>query len=102
MPFFSSRFLPKVWNRAGKLFGINAHGQDISLKINAISRSHAETDAFQQAFNAGAIGGRARLTVDRALCVSCGQNGGVVGLARQLGLEELEIFTPGAIRFIKP
>ena len=58
------------------------------------SRTHAEADAFQQAFDKGLRGGRARLTVDRDLCRACGQNGGVKGMARQLDLEEIEIITP--------
>ncbi|ATQ70953.1 RHS repeat-associated core domain-containing protein [Methylosinus trichosporium] len=35
-----------------KFYGINAHGQDITLSVNAISRTHAEADAFQQAASA--------------------------------------------------
>ena len=36
-----------------RFYGINAHGQNISLKVNPITRTHAEADVFQQAFNAG-------------------------------------------------
>ena len=30
------------------VYGISGHGQDVSLRVNAISRTHAETDALQQ------------------------------------------------------
>jgi hypothetical protein len=33
-------------------YGINAHGRPISLRTNAITRTHAEADAFQQAADA--------------------------------------------------
>jgi RHS repeat-associated protein len=85
-----------------KFYGINAHGQPVTLKVNAISKTHAETDAFQQAFNAGAGGGKARLVVDRDLCAACGQNGAVKSLARQLGVTELEVVTPGGTQVITP
>lgn len=79
-------------------FGINAgsnpNHRKITLKVNPISRTHAEADAFQQACDAGLKGGIARLTVDRDLCRACGQNGGVKGMARQLGLEEIEVISP--------
>jgi len=76
-------------------FGINAHGQDVTLSVNAISRTHAETDAFQQAYNDGVTGTGGTLYVDRELCKACGQNGAVKSLARQLGLKQLTIVTPG-------
>ena len=74
--------------------GSNPKRSKITLKINPISRTHAEADAFQQAFDAGLRGGRARLTVDQDLCRACGQNGGVKGMARQVDLEEIEILSP--------
>jgi hypothetical protein len=87
----------------GKSFyGISAHGQPISLRVNAITATHAEADAFQQAANAGVSGGRGTLFVDRALCPACGTNGGVQGLARQLGLIELEVITPQGSQLFKP
>ena len=46
--------------------------------------------------------GRGTLLVDRVLCVACGPNGGVRGLARQLGLEEVEVVTPLATQVIRP
>lgn len=60
-----------------------------------------KSNALQQAFDAGIRGGRARLIVDRDLCRACGQNGGVKGMARQLGVEELEIISPSGCEIIK-
>jgi hypothetical protein len=65
------------------------------LRLKSIqSVTHAEADAFQQAFEVGLRGGKACLTVDRSLCRACGQNVGVKGMAKQLGLSELEIISP--------
>lgn len=75
-------------------YGINAHGQNITLSVNAITKSHAEADVFQQAANAGISGGRARLFVDADLCQACNLNGGVRSMARQLGLQSVEVITP--------
>jgi hypothetical protein len=75
-------------------YGINAHGQPVTLEVNAISATHAETDAFQQAANAGVNGGAGQLFVDSELCGACGANGAVASLARQLGLDSLEVITP--------
>lgn len=66
----------------------------ITLRVNPISRTHAEADVFQQAFDLGLRGGTARLIVDRDLCRACGEKGGVKGMARQLELEALEVITP--------
>lgn len=85
-----------------RFYGINAHGQPVSLKTNVITATHAEADAFQQAAKAGVHGGQGRLYVDRDLCRACGPSGGVRGLARQLGLEELEVVTPSGIQIIRP
>ena len=81
--------------------GSNPNRRPITLKVNPISRTHAEADAFQQAFDAGIRGGRGRLIVDRDLCRACGQNGGVKGMARQLDLEEIEIISPSGQQNIK-
>ena len=81
--------------------GSNPTPRQITLRVNPISRTHAEADAFQQAYDAGLRGGRARLIVDRDLCRACGQNGGVKGMARQLNLDELEIISPGGRELIK-
>jgi hypothetical protein len=87
----------------GKAFyGINAHGQPITMGVNAISRTHAEADAFQQALNAGVKGGNATLYVDRALCAACGQNGGVRSMARQLGLSQVTVITPQGTLVVRP
>ncbi|HLM47271.1 MAG TPA: deaminase [Myxococcaceae bacterium] len=85
-----------------RFYGINAHGQPVSLKTNVITATHAEAAAFQQAAKAGVHGGRGRLYVDRDLCRACGTSGGARGLARQLGLEELEVVTPSGIQLIRP
>jgi hypothetical protein len=82
-------------------YGINAHGQDVNLRVNPISETHAEADVFQQAKNANVTGGRGRLIVDRDLCGACGRSGAVTSLARQLGLTEIEIITPSGARTIK-
>jgi hypothetical protein len=85
-------------------FGINSSSnptqRQITLRVNPISRTHAEADAFQQAFDLGFRGGRARLTVDRDLCRACGQNGGVKGMAKQLDLDEIEIISPSGCQII--
>lgn len=83
-------------------YGINGHAQRTTLKVNAISASHAEMDAFQQAANAGVRGNGGRLFVDSELCKSCAKYGGVRSLARQLGLKELEIVTPSGVTTITP
>ncbi len=81
--------------------GSNPNRRRITLTVNPISRTHAEADALQQAFDAGVRGGRARLIVDRDLCRACGQNGGVKGMARQLGLELLEVISPSGYEIIE-
>jgi len=83
-------------------YGINAHGQPVTMNVNAITRTHAEADAFQQAFNAGARGESAVLHVDRALCTACGQNGGVRSMARQLGVNQTTVITPQGTQIIGP
>ncbi len=81
--------------------GSNPNRRTITLKINAISKQHAEADAFQQALDAGLKGGRARLIVDRDLCRACGEKSGVKGMAKELGLEEVEVITPSGSQVIK-
>lgn len=81
--------------------GSNPTPRQITLRVNPISRTHAEADAFQQAYDSGLRGGRARLVVDRDLCRACGQNGGVKGMAKQLDLEELEVISPSGREIIK-
>jgi len=72
-----------------------------SLRPNAITRQHAEADAFNQeadAFNQAAWSGttaeKATLTVDRNLCGACGRSGGVKSMAKALGIKELTVVTP--------
>jgi MafB19-like deaminase len=85
-------------------FGVNSSSnptrRQITLRVNPISRTHAEADAFQQAYDLGIRGGKARLIVDRDLCRACGQNGGVKGMARQLDIEELEVISPSDCQLI--
>lgn len=88
-----------------EFFGINSvsnpHRRRITLTVNPISRTHAEADALQQAFDAGLRGGTGRLIVDRDMCRACGQNGGVKGMAKQLELEQLEVISPSSHEVIK-
>jgi MafB19-like deaminase len=85
-------------------FGVNSSSnptrRQITMRVNPISRTHAEADAFQQAYDLGIRGGKARLIVDRDLCRACGQNGGVKGMARQFDLEEIEIISPSGCQLI--
>jgi MafB19-like deaminase len=85
-------------------FGVNSSSnptrRPITLRVNPISRTHAEADAFQQAYDLGIRGGKARLIVDRDLCRACGQNGGVKGMAKQLDIEELEVISPSGYQLI--
>ena len=89
----------------GEFFGINSgsnpYRRRITLTVNPISRTHAEADAFQQAYDVGLRRGTGRLIVDRDLCRACGQNGGVKGMAKQLDLEQLEITSPSSHEVIK-
>ncbi len=80
--------------------GSNPYSRKVTLKVNPISKTHAEADAFQQAADAGVRGGKARLIVDRELCAACGIRGGVNSMAWQLGIEELEIVTPSGTKMI--
>jgi MafB19-like deaminase len=85
-------------------FGVNSSSnptrRQITLRVNPISRTHAEADAFQQAYDLGIRSGKARLIVDRDLCRACGQNGGVKGMAKQLDIEELEVISPSGYQLI--
>lgn len=75
-------------------YGQNGQSQPITLKVNAISKFHAETNAFQRAYNDGVQGGDGILYVDRPMCLACGQNGAVRSLGMQLGLTSLIVFDP--------
>jgi hypothetical protein len=78
-------------------YGINAHGQELAIRVNAISATHAEADAFNQALQAGVRGGEGTLFVDRGLCLACGQNGAVRSMAQQLGLDSIKVTTPNGM-----
>ena len=85
-------------------FGINKsdnpYPHEIKFNVNPITKTHAEADAFQQAYDAGIKSGKARLIVDRDLCAACGLRGGVNSMAWQLGIEELEIIAPSGSKTI--
>ncbi|MBO1346314.1 MAG: hypothetical protein EBE86_002420 [Hormoscilla sp. GUM202] len=80
--------------------GSNPNSREITLRVNPITKTHAEADAFQQAADAGVRGRKARLIVDRDLCAACGLRGGVNSMAWQLGIEELDIVTPSGSKTI--
>jgi hypothetical protein len=84
------------------LYGHNAHGRQITLKVNNQTKHHAEADVFQQAYEKGIRGRKGTLYVDRALCKACGQFGGARSMVRQLGLEELTVVTPWGRSTITP
>lgn len=70
-----------------EFIGTNAHGRKpITLTVNNISITHAETDVFQQAKDAGISVGKAVLIVDREVCPPCGLRGAVKSMAKQLEL----------------
>ena len=78
-------------------YGISAHGQKITLRVNPVSRTYAEADVFQQAANSGVKARTATLYVDypTGLCGYCGQSGAVRGMARQLGLDRVTVVYSG-------
>jgi MafB19-like deaminase len=90
----------------GKTFYGWSGGKDIAMRVNPVSRFHAEADVFQQALNAGMTGeATATLYVDYpgGLCLACAGNDGVDTLARQLGLREVQVVGPNfSHRFIFP
>ena len=81
-------------------YGISAHGQPITMEVNAISKAHAEADAFQQALNAGVRSDTAVLYIDnvKGLCGACGSNGGLGSMMRSLGVDSLMVVTPNGIQ----
>ena len=91
----------------GRVFyGHNGHGIDTTFdKVNAITKTHAEGNVTQRALNAG-MKGKAKtadIYVDRELCPSCGRNNGIGLLARELGLESINVHTPsGSKRYFPP
>jgi RHS repeat-associated protein len=89
-----------------EIWGMSAHGQDVSFPVNSISRTHAEIDALHQLYQhraaAGVTGGRATMYVDRAPCLACGQNQGIRSGVRAVGLESLQVIYPGGSMIVKP
>lgn len=85
-------------------FGINSSSnpnpRQITFRVNPITKTHAEADAFQQVADAGIKGGKAILIVDRELCAACGLRGEVNSMAWQLGIQELTIITPATSKTI--
>jgi RHS repeat-associated protein len=83
-------------------YGISAHGQGITMNVNAISATHAEADAFQQAINAGVQANTGTLFIDnvKGLCAACGTNGGVKSMMNGLGLDSLTVVTPKGTQVI--
>jgi RHS repeat-associated protein len=89
----------------GSLYGVSGHGRDVTLRVNPISRSHAETDVLQQLSNlGGAKGTRGTMYIDYpgGLCGACGRSGAVKSMAGQVGLTELTIIWPGGKRVLRP
>jgi hypothetical protein len=99
-----SKTLARLDINGESIYGISGHGQQVTLKVNPISRTHAETDVFQQASNKGLGGGRATLTIDHpgGFCGACGASGAVKSMARQLGISELTVVTPGGSFVLYP
>lgn len=95
--------------RGENYFGVNSSVQNprtnVTLdRVNAQTRTHAEADVIQQGLNGTARmnGGRAEMWVDRDLCRSCGQNGGMRSLARNLGVDELVVHSPSGTQTFTP
>ena len=78
-------------------FGINAHGTKVGLRVNAISNTHAEIDALNQAFESGVKAEEAFLYVDRTPCQACDANGALRSIAKQMGLKRLVVGFPGGV-----
>ena len=87
------------------LYGTSGHDQTVSLRVNPISRTHAETDVLQQLADlGGATGARATMYIDYpgGLCGACGRSGAVLSMARQVGLGELQVVWPGGSVVLRP
>lgn len=97
---------------AGKLkigdneyYGRNGHGKHNEVKKvftgNPQTATHAEGDVFYQAKMAGETNTSAILITDRRSCRACGYNGGIRSMAKQMGITDLTIVSPGyePIRF---
>ncbi|GAB4001316.1 hypothetical protein GCM10029992_36460 [Glycomyces albus] len=75
-------------------YGRNAHGRTINIKVNSITKTHAEAEVFQQLKDAGGPTKHAVLYVDRDLCPPCGPSGGVGSLMRGAGVDTLTVHSP--------
>ena len=90
---------------AEPIYGVSAHGQPVDLRVNPISRTHAETDALQQLANSGGGGGRSgTMYIDHpdGLCGPCGRSGAVRSMAGQTGLSELRVVWPDGSTVLTP
>ncbi|PWQ99702.1 polymorphic toxin-type HINT domain-containing protein, partial [Leucothrix arctica] len=100
----SDRSTLAMMNVGGKkIFGINAHGQQVS-GVNAISKTHAEIDVLNQIkqYGINVRGSSLTLHVDRDPCKACGQNGGIKSMAMQLGIKKLTVISPSGSLVIRP
>lgn len=107
---------PEDRHTAGKLvigdneyYGRNGHGKDVRsvFTVNPQTATHAEGDVFYQAKMAGENSTSAVLITDRRACRACGFNDGIRSMAKQMGITNLTIVSPGyePIRFnpqVKP
>jgi hypothetical protein len=87
------------------IYGTSGHGQTVTLRVNPISRTHAETDVLQQLSNlGGANGAKATIYIDYpgGLCGACGRSGAVRSMAGQVGISELTVVWPGGSTVIVP
>ena len=75
------------------IYGRNGTQIPVDIKVNAQSRTHAETHAFQQMKNKGYQSDTAVLYVDNKFCRPC-ERGGVGTLMRATGVKEVLAFTP--------
>ncbi len=95
---------PEDKHTAGKLiigdneyYGRNGHGKDVrsEFTVNPQTATHAEGDVFYQAKMAGENSTSAVLITDRRACRACGFNGGIRSMAKQMGITDFTIVSPG-------
>ena len=74
------------------------------LIVNPQTATHAEGDVFYQAKTKkdGVNSTKATIILDRYPCKSCGINGGIRGMAKQLGITDLTIVTPSRVVKFNP
>lgn len=89
-----------------EIWGVSAHGTNVSFSVNSISKSHAEIDALnqlaQQRSKLGVKGGNAVMHVDNIPCTACNQNGGIRSLVEAAGLDSLTVYHPGGSFVVYP